>query len=174
MNNSSRVPIPPRQSKVVDWTTLDALRLRWKQQNQTVVWTNGCFDLLHIGHVRNLQAARRLGDILVVGLNSDSSVRRIKGPPRPIMPEQERAEVLAALACVDYVVIFDEDTPEAALARLKPDIHCKGADYAPPNGKPIPEAPLVESYGGRIAFIPLVPGASTTDLVRRMRELDKA
>ena len=111
-----------------------------------------------------------MGDLLVVGLNSDDSVRRIKGPARPIIPERERAEMLAALACVDYVVIFNESTPEVSLARLKPDIHCKGADYAPPNGKPIPEAPLVVSYGGRIAFIPLIQGVSTTDLVRRIQD----
>ena len=153
-------------AKLLDWNTLLALRKRWQTEGEIVVWTNGCFDLLHVGHIRNLQAARQLGDLLVVGLNSDDSVRRIKGPARPIVPERERAEMLAALACVDYVVIFNESTPETSLARLKPDIHCKGADYAPPNGKPIPEAPLVESYGGRIAFIPLIQGTSTTDLVR--------
>ena len=173
MNNSFQTLVAEVKPKVVDWQTLAALQLRWKQQKRVVVWTNGCFDLLHVGHIRNLQAARQLGDLLVVGLNSDESVRQLKGPTRPIMPEQERAEMLAALACVDYVVIFNENTPEAALARLRPDIHCKGADYAPPNGKPIPEASVVESYGGRIAFIPLVPGSSTTDLFRRIKALDE-
>lgn len=157
-------------SKILNRHTLSVLRQQWKQQGKIVVWTNGCFDLLHVGHIRNLQSARCLGDLLIVGLNSDDSVRRIKGPARPILPERERAEMLAALTCVDYVVIFDESTPEDSLACLKPDIHCKGADYAPPNGKPIPEASLVESYGGRIAFIPLVPDISTTDLVRRIQE----
>ena len=169
MNNSFQTLVAEVKPKVVDWQTLAALQLRWKQQKRVVVWTNGCFDLLHVGHIRNLLAARQLGDLLVVGLNSDESVRQLKGPTRPIMPEQERAEMLAALACVDYVVIFNENTPEAALARLKPDIHCKGADYSPPNGKPIPEASVVESYGGRIAFIPLVLGSSTTDLFRRIK-----
>ena len=121
--------------------------------------------------MRNLQAARALGDVLLVGVNSDASVRRLKGPGRPIVPDLERAEVLAALECVDHVLIFDEPTPEAVLARLQPDVHVKGADYAPPHGKPIPEATLVEAYGGRIAFLPLLPSHSTSDLVRHIREL---
>ncbi|MCX6921811.1 MAG: hypothetical protein NT154_01120 [Verrucomicrobia bacterium] len=104
-------------------------------------------------------------------MNSDSSVAKIKGPSRPVVPQAERAQLLAAMACVDAVIIFDEPTPEQALARLKPDIHCKGADYAPPHGKPIPEAKLVESYGGRVAFLPLLPGISTSDLIRRIRQL---
>jgi rfaE bifunctional protein nucleotidyltransferase chain/domain len=108
--------------------------------------------------------------MLVVGVNSDSSVRQLKGRGRPIVPGVQRVEVLAALACVDYVVVFDELTAEASLARLQPDIYCKGADYAPPNGKPIPEARIVASYGGKLAFLPLVPAASTTDIERRIRE----
>lgn len=155
--------------KVVDWDVLLALREEWRQQHRVVVWTNGCFDLLHVGHVRTLQAAHNLGDVLVVGLNSDISVRQLKGPERPIMPQAERAEVLAAFECVDYVVVFDELTPEIPLARLKPDIHCKGADYRPPHGKPIPEAKVVELYGGRVEFLPLFPSISTTELVRRIQ-----
>jgi rfaE bifunctional protein nucleotidyltransferase chain/domain len=134
-----------------------------------VVWTNGCFDLLHVGHIRFLQAARELGDRLVVGLNSDDSVRRLKGPRRPLVPADERAEVLAALESVDRVIVFDEDTPEAAIERLRPDVHCKGTDYAPPHGKPIPEAAVVEAYGGRVQFVPLVPGTSTSEIVRKIR-----
>lgn len=137
---------------------------------KNVVWTNGCFDLLHVGHIRSLQAARALGDLLVVGLNSDDSIRQLKGDDRPIMPVSERAEILSALQCVDYIIVFDELTPEAPIARLKPDIYCKGADYAPPTGKPIPEATIVEAYGGRIAFVPLVPSTSTSDLIRRSRQ----
>lgn len=162
--------ITASQSKILTWDTLDTLRSGWKRQNQVVVWTNGCFDLLHVGHIRTLQLARQFGDVLVVGLNSDVSVNRIKGPTRPIVPEQDRAEVLAALTCVDYIIIFDENTPEAALMRLRPDIHCKGMDYAPPNGKPVPEAALIESYGGRVAFIPLIQNISTTDLIKRIQE----
>jgi rfaE bifunctional protein nucleotidyltransferase chain/domain len=150
-------------------TPLLAERARWRAEGRVVVWTNGCFDLLHVGHVRSLRAARALGDVLLVGLNSDVSVRRLKGPGRPLMPASERAEILAELACVDRVVVFEEDTPEAALARFRPDIHCKGTDYAPPHGKPIPEAALVEGYGGRIVYLPLSPGLSTTELLRRIQ-----
>jgi rfaE bifunctional protein nucleotidyltransferase chain/domain len=167
---TTRAPETVRPAKVVDWDLLLDLRRRARAEGKAVVWTNGCFDLLHVGHVRNLQAARSLGDLLVVGVNSDSSVRQLKGPGRPILTGAERAEILAALACVDYVVLFDDLTPESVLARLQPDIHCKGADYAPPHGKPTPEAKTVESYGGRIAYLPLVPAVSTTDLIRRIRE----
>ena len=176
MKNSSQLsaqcvaPTDPC-AKIFDWAGLLGEREQWHAEKQTVVWTNGCFDLLHAGHVRSLVAARKLGDVLVVGLNSDASVRQLKGPLRPIMPQAERAELLAALACVDAVVIFDEPTPEQALARLRPDIHCKGADYAPPHGKPVPEKTLVESYGGRVEFLPLLPGVSTTDLVERINKL---
>jgi rfaE bifunctional protein nucleotidyltransferase chain/domain len=134
------------------------------------VWTNGCFDLLHVGHVRSLREARGLGDVLVVGLNSDQSVRRLKGPARPLVPEAERAEILAALECVDAVVIFNEQTPERVLSQLQPNVCCKGADYAPPHGKPVPEAALVESYGGRMAYLSFSPGVSTTELARRASE----
>jgi rfaE bifunctional protein nucleotidyltransferase chain/domain len=154
-------------------TDLDALLVRracWRAEGKTVVWTNGCFDLLHVGHVRGLQEARGLGDVLIVGINSDASVRRIKGPGRPIVPEAERAELLAAFGCVDAVVVFGEDTPEQVLARVQPDIHCKGADYAPPSTRPIPEAALVRGYGGRIAFLTFTPGVSTTDIVRRIEQ----
>ncbi len=159
--------------KVVSWETLLEWRRRARQEKKTVVWTNGCFDLLHVGHVRNLQAARSRGDALVVGVNSDASVRQLKGPGRPLVPAAQRVEVLAALECIDYVVVFEELTPTEALARLQPDIHCKGADYAPPDGKPIPEAPVVAAYGGRIEFLPLVGSLSTSDLVRRIQGSEK-
>jgi D-beta-D-heptose 7-phosphate kinase/D-beta-D-heptose 1-phosphate adenosyltransferase len=158
-----------RSPKIVEWDTLLELRRRSRLERKVVVWTNGCFDLLHVGHVRNLQAARSLGDLLVVGVNSDASVRRLKGPERPIVPVRERAEVLAALECVDCVIVFEEPTAEAAVARLQPDVYCKGADYAPPHGKPIPEAGLVASYGGRMAFLPLYASLSTSELVQRVR-----
>jgi phosphoheptose isomerase len=152
----------------VDWPALLELRERWRHEGRIVVWTNGCFDLLHAGHVRSLQAARSLGDLLVVGLNSDESVQRLKGEGRPIMPAEERAEVLGALRAVDHVVMYAEDTPETALDKLQPDVHAKGADYAPPNGKPLPERAVVESYGGRIEFLPFVEGVSTTQLVEKL------
>jgi rfaE bifunctional protein nucleotidyltransferase chain/domain len=155
--------------KVINWPQLLELRRQWRSKGLSVVWTNGCFDLLHVGHLHSLQAARAFGNILVVGLNSDASVRQLKGPGRPVLPAEERAELLAALECVDHVVVFDETTPEAALERLRPDVHCKGADYAPPHGKPIPEAGVVQAYGGRVAFLPLVPGRSTSQLIERIR-----
>ena len=157
-----------RRSKVVDWNLLMQERASWRREGRSVVWTNGCFDILHVGHVRSLQAARAFGDLLVVGINSDESVRHIKGPNRPVIPEDECAEILAALECVDRVVIFDESTPVEALARLRPDIHCKGADYAPPDGKPIPEARIIASYGGRVEFLSLTPDVSTTNIVERI------
>jgi rfaE bifunctional protein nucleotidyltransferase chain/domain len=150
---------------------LSALGERLRAAGKVVVWTNGCFDLFHAGHVRSLRAARALGDVLVVGVNSDGSVRRYKGAGRPVVPAAERAELVAALACVDHVVVFDEDLPEECIRLLRPDVHCKGADYAPPHGKPVPEAALVESYGGRVAFLPLVDGLSSTELIRRIQSL---
>ena len=163
---------PSLSIKSIDWPALLAARERARAEGKRVVWTNGCFDLLHVGHIRSLQAARRLGDVLVVGVNSDDSVRQLKGPKRPILPAEERVEILAALECVDHVIVFDELTPEAALACLRPDVHCKGADYAPPHGKPIPEAALIVSFGGRVEFLPLVPSTSTSDLIRRIHELE--
>jgi rfaE bifunctional protein nucleotidyltransferase chain/domain len=163
----------PRK-KHLGWPDLLAAREDLRRAGRVVVWTNGCFDLLHPGHVASLQAARALGDVLVVGLNSDASVTAAKGPDRPIFSQSERAAVLAALECVDYVVVFDEPTPEAALAALRPDVHCKGADYAPPHGRPIPERAVVEGYGGRVEFLPLAPGFSTTELLRRIRQEGRA
>lgn len=162
------------RAKLVDWPTLLAERERARRDGEIVVWTNGCFDLLHPGHLASLAMARALGDRLVVGLNSDASVRHNKGPLRPILSQDERAAMLAAVECVDFVVVFDEPTPEAALAKLKPDIHCKGAEYAPPHGRPVPERAVVEGYGGRIAYLPLVPGLSTTDLIARIRAKTEA
>jgi D-beta-D-heptose 7-phosphate kinase / D-beta-D-heptose 1-phosphate adenosyltransferase len=136
----------------------------------TVVATGGCFDLLHAGHVRMLQAARALGDCLVVCLNSDASVRRIKGPDRPLVPETDRAGVLLALGAVDAVAIFDEDTPAAILDRLRPDVFAKGGDYTVDS---LPEAALVAGWGGQTVILPYVEGRSTTrmleEAVRRGR-----
>ena len=133
-----------------------------------VVWTNGCFDLLHAGHVRSLRAAKALGDILIVGLNSDAGVRAIKGALRPLIPEEDRVEIVAALEPVDYVTLFDDSEPSPVLARIQPDIHCKGEDYAPGSGRPVPERDVVLAYGGRIEFLPLFEGRSTSQLVRRI------
>jgi rfaE bifunctional protein nucleotidyltransferase chain/domain len=131
-----------------------------------LVLTNGCFDLLHVGHVRYLQAARELGELLVVGLNSDASTRALKGPERPLVPAAERAEVLAALACVDAIVIFDEPTAETLVSALRPEIYVKGSDYAEAD---LPEARIVRRYGGRVCLLPAIPGISTTALIARIR-----
>ena len=131
-----------------------------------VVFTNGVFDLLHPGHVRYLQDARALGDALIVGVNSDRSVRAIKGPDRPVNPEAERAEVLAALGCVDAVVVFDEDTPQAIIRTIQPDVLVKGADWGPND---IVGRDVVEARGGQVVRIPLAEGYSTSTLIRRIR-----
>ena len=132
-----------------------------------MVFTNGVFDLLHPGHIDVLTAARDAGNALVVGLNSDASVRRLKGPSRPIRTEAERAYVLAALECVDLVVIFDEDTPLELVKRLRPDVIVKGGDY---DEATIVGASEVKAWGGRVVVVPLTPGQSTTRIIERMRE----
>jgi D-glycero-beta-D-manno-heptose 1-phosphate adenylyltransferase len=141
-----------------------ALRQQWRRDGRSVVFTNGCYDLLHPGHVRLLEASRSLGDILVLGLNSDASVARLKGPSRPLTPEAGRAEVAAALAAVDAVTIFDEDTPRELIAALLPDILVKGADWS----HWIAGREEVEAAGGRVLALPLEPGFSTTRIVERM------
>jgi rfaE bifunctional protein nucleotidyltransferase chain/domain len=151
--------------KVLTWPELERRLAPLRDAGGRVVFTNGCFDLLHVGHVRCLQAARGLGDVLVVGVNSDASVRRLKGETRPLVPEEERAEVLAALACVDYVTIFEESTPERLLAHLRPDVHVKGGDY---REEELPEAPLVRSWGGQVVLLPLTPGRSTTEVAKKL------
>jgi rfaE bifunctional protein nucleotidyltransferase chain/domain len=155
---------------VISVDQLLAMRDGWRAAGRVLVWTNGCFDILHAGHLASLQAARALGDLLVVGINADAAVRRLKGPGRPLMPAADRGVLLAALRPVDYVVVFEEDTPESILDRVRPDVHTKGADYAGPDGKPIPERALVESYGGRVEFLPLVPQRSTTGIVQAIAD----
>lgn len=165
------VGAPPPRHAASKFVTLDALlplREAYRAQGRSVVWTNGCFDVLHAGHVTSLGAARALGDVLIVGLNDDDQVRRAKGEGRPIHGLAQRATMLGALEVVDHVVAFSEPTPSEVLARLKPDIHCKGADYAPPDGPPIPEADVVRAYGGRLEFLPFVDGLSTTSIVRSL------
>ncbi len=144
------------------------VREHYRKQGRVVVWTNGCFDILHVGHIESLKAARRHGDVLVVGVNDDAHVKRVKGPDRPIHSLAHRIAILSALEVVDHVLPFSEATPSEVLGRLKPDVHCKGADYAPPHGAPIPEAAVVRAYGGRIEFLPLVDGFSTTSIAARL------
>jgi rfaE bifunctional protein nucleotidyltransferase chain/domain len=140
----------------------------FKSANQKIVTTNGCFDILHVGHVRILNEAKALGDILIVGINSDESVRRLKGDARPIVSQDDRAEILANLQAVDLVTIFDEDTPVEFLQVAKPDIHVKGQDY---NSKELAEKPVVEAMGGSVKLLPLVASKSTTALIGKIRSL---
>lgn len=147
-------------------------RQKLRDEGIPLVLTNGCFDILHVGHVRYLQQARTLGGALVVAVNSDASVRRLKGPGRPVTTECDRAEVIAALEVVDYVTVFDEDTAVELVAAVRPDVYVKGGDYAQdPLDATFPvEGHTVRSYGGKVQIIPFVPGRSTSGIVRRISE----
>jgi len=140
------------------------LRAEWRRAGKVVVFTNGCYDLLHPGHTRLLERARSLGDVLVLALNTDSSVARLKGPSRPLIPERERAELAAALEAVDAVTLFDEDTPRELIAALLPDVLVKGADWA----HFIAGKEEVEAAGGKVLALPLEPGYSTTGIVEEI------
>jgi rfaE bifunctional protein nucleotidyltransferase chain/domain len=143
---------------------MTAQRQRWRGEGKIVVFTNGCYDLLHPGHVRLLEQARSLGDVLILGLNSDAGVRRAKGPSRPVLDERERAEIALALEAVDAVTFFDEDTPRELVAALLPDILVKGADWS----HFVAGREEVEAAGGRVQTVPLEPGHSTTNIVNRI------
>ena len=150
--------------------TLEEAILRFgreKRNGRKIVFTNGCFDLLHPGHIRGFEQARLLGDALIVGLNSDSSVRQLKGPTRPVIPEQERAEILSGLEAVDAVIVFKELTPCEVISRLLPDILVKGGDWP---GDQIVGREAVEAAGGLVVSIPLVPGYSTTTILQKIRD----
>jgi len=146
---------------------------RWAQaarrRGQRIVATNGCFDLLHFGHVSYLQRARRLGDLLVIGLNSDASVRQLKGPTRPLVPARQRVAVLAALACVDAVVVFNGKRATRFLAAVQPDLYAKGGDYRPETLDPSERA-VLDAAGTEICIVPFVPGFSTTGLLEKIRQ----
>ncbi|HXZ20681.1 MAG TPA: D-glycero-beta-D-manno-heptose 1-phosphate adenylyltransferase [Candidatus Acidoferrales bacterium] len=141
---------------------------RERRNRRRIVFTNGCFDLLHPGHIRCLEQARALGDLLIVAINSDTSVRRMKGADRPVVPEAERAEVLAALVAVDYVTVFEEDTPREIITKIMPDVLVKGGDWGPDQ---IVGRTEVEAAGGRVESIPLSPAPSTTALIEKIMEL---
>lgn len=164
------------RTKILDCVSLASEVARRQTEGQRGVFTNGCFDLLHFGHVRYLQDARALGDFLVLGLNGDESVRMLKGMGRPLVPASERAEILAALACVDYVTIFPETTANALIDLLRPAIYVKGGDYAGAQGgepdlERLPEARSVLACGGSIRLIPYLPGHSTSELIATIRQL---
>ncbi|MBP2667092.1 MAG: hldE 2 [Firmicutes bacterium] len=148
---------------------LKILRARYRDRQQTVVFTNGCFDILHAGHVRYLTEAKKLGDILIVGLNSDDSVRKLKGEGRPVNPATDRAEVLEGLRAVDQVVVFEEDTAEEMVRQLQPDVYVKGGDYSIDR---LPESSIVASYGGRTVLVPMVEGRSTSNVIRKLQRKD--
>lgn len=158
-------------SKIKSRDVLSHIIAAEKNRGKTIVFTNGCFDLLHAGHVKYLQKARNLGDLLVLGLNSDTSVRRLKGAKRPLIDQEERAHLLAALDCIDYVTVFDEDTPLELITSLKPDILAKGGDYSLEN---VVGRDIVESYGGRVELVTFVDGKSTTSIIERVLELYSA
>lgn len=156
------------KKKIKSLSTLKRIAAGAKRKGKRIVFTNGCFDLLHYGHVKYLEDAKRKGDILIVAVNSDSSVKKIKGDKRPIVSEKERIRVIAALASVDYAVLFNDNTPVKLIRALKPDILVKGADWDKNN---IVGGNLVASYGGRVMRIKLVPGCSTTNLIKKIARL---
>src|SRR5947209_1730820 len=154
--------------KILAPAEVAGVRARLRAEGRRLVFTNGCFDLLHVGHVRYLQAARALGDALIVAINSDRAVRELKGAGRPVMSAEERAEVLAALSAVDYVTVFDELSPRKLIAQLLPDVLAKGGDYALDE---IHGREETEAAGGRVVSLPYVAGASTTDIIERVKEV---
>ena len=156
-----------QMGQVVTREQLKDLGERLRKEGKIIVSTNGCFDILHVGHSRILKESRALGDVLIVGLNSDESVSRLKGPTRPINKQDDRAELLCALECVDYVSIFPEDTPVEFLKELKPGKHVKGADYKPED---LQETPVVRQFGGEVVILGLVPGKSTSSVVEKIKQ----
>lgn len=156
------------EQKILHANNLPQWLERWRCFGKKIVFTNGCFDLLHAGHIHSLRQAAALGDILIVGLNSDASTRRLKGASRPVNTETDRALLLAALVMVDAVVIFEEDTPLQLIQTIKPDVLVKGGDYTPES---VVGADVVQQQGGRVEIIALVPGRSTTELARRLEAL---
>ena len=157
----------PARDKIVSAAALARMIRRAQRRGRTAVFTNGCFDLVHAGHVKLLERARRFGDLLIVGLNSDRSVRALKGPGRQIMGQRDRALLLAALQCVDYVTVFDDPTPQRLIERLQPRVLIKGADWTPSQ---IVGRDAVERHGGRVVRLPLIKGYSTTKLIKRIRK----
>jgi len=141
-----------------------------RKKNKKIIFTNGCFDILHVGHVRYLESAKALGDCLIIGLNSDASVRALKGEARPINSEEDRAEVLGALRAVDCVVVFGDETAENLIAKVRPDIYVKGGDYTL---ETLPEAEVVLDYGGKIELVPLVTGRSSSNIINKIKSTEK-
>ena len=158
-------PMPTYRNSIRSIPQITKLARQLRRQGKRIVTTNGCFDILHVGHVRNLEQAKALGDVLIVGVNSDKSVRSFKGHMRPIIPARERAEIVAALACVDHVLIFRERSPNRWLAAVRPHVHVKGGDR--PMSE-ILERDVIRAGGGKIVFLPIIPGRSTTNIIGRI------
>jgi rfaE bifunctional protein nucleotidyltransferase chain/domain len=156
----------PARNRILGRRELAATVARWRRAGRRVVFTSGCYDLLHVGHVRSFEAARALGDALVVGVNRDARVRELKGPGRPVVPERQRAELIAALACVDAVALFAEDSAAPLIRALRPDVVCKGGEY---RGARIPEQVAIEAVGGHFVHLRQIPGVRTTLLLKRAR-----
>ncbi len=167
--NHSRPSLIPNPSSLIPASALPALAERLRSEGKSIVLTNGHFDLLHVGHLRYLQAAAELGDVLIVALNDDAMTSERKGAGRPVLPQGERAELLAGLECVDYVTIFSEPTAERVVELVRPDVYVKGGDYGP-GGAELPEAAVVEAHGGRVVILPLVEGRSTSEIIAAIRE----
>lgn len=157
------------KAKIIDWKELERASYRAHFLNKKIVFTNGCFDILHRGHIEYLHQAADMGDLLIVGLNSDASVRRLKGEGRPVQDEETRALILAALSCVTYVVLFDEDTPLNLIKLVQPDILVKGGDYAKVEN--IVGYDIVKQRGGQVIALPFVDGHSTTQLLQKIQQL---
>jgi len=157
-------------SKVKSVKEMKSLIKKLKAEKKKIVFTNGCFDILHVGHVKLLNKAKSFGDVLILGLNTDKAIKKLKGPSRPINNQEERAEVLANLNAVDFVVFFGEDTPVKIISELKPNIHIKGGDYNPEDFKQMPEAKIVKEYGGEVKIVELFNGKSTTGLIEKIKK----
>lgn len=160
-------PLTPAEKHISDTSLLLNCIASYRTAGYRIVFTNGCFDILHSGHVFYLNRARSFGDILIIGVNSDASIRRLKGASRPINPLEDRIQVLAALSCVDHLIAFDEDTPSNLIHIIRPDVYVKGGDYTK---QTLPEAPLVEQLGGIVQILPLVENRSTTSIIERIRQ----
>jgi len=158
------------ERKIKDIKELKLTIKKLKEENKTTVFTNGCFEILHPGHIKLLEEAKKLGDVLIVGINSDSSVKRIKGEEKLIFDEEARLKLISALEVVDYTTLFEEDTPENIIRELKPDIHVKGGDY---KKEDLPESKIVESYGGKVIILPLLSGFSTTEIINKILSIYK-
>ncbi len=156
------------KNKIQSPDRLVQIRCNLRLKSQNIVFTNGCFDILHRGHIHLFCQAKRLGDVLVVGVNDDDSIRRLKGPGRPVFPLQERMEVLSALTDIDYLVSFSQDTPRELIKKIQPDVLVKGGDWKP---EEVVGREEVEAEGGKVAVIPYLPGRSTTEIIEKIRQL---